>query len=149
MHVYSERVEMISPGRRVVLFATALGVAGCLVYLLQDAGARLHAAAVLWKHVHLVLLMIAAATLAMTNEMNVELTNEVLLVRSAPHQRSYYLKEVSSARALSALKQPTWWNSWLGVDSNGSETIRTGVQSSVFGGMTIDVSSNNPDHLHP
>jgi hypothetical protein len=78
MAVYSERVEMITPGSRLFLLAVTAGLIVLLVRVtdFEKMESFWDIARELIGHLHWVIGAIASTTLAFSNQMVIELTND-------------------------------------------------------------------------
>lgn len=153
MVIYSERVEMITAGNRLSLIAIT---AGLVVFLAWNAD--ISKSDSVWDiaqkalgHLHWVIGAIASATLAFSNQMAIELTNETLVLRAGTVVKRIRLKEISAAKAFAVIGQEHPKFSFLSMigwhRSFVSQVVKSGVRVSLFSGTTEEFSSNNPDHL--
>lgn len=153
MVIYSEHVKMITPGRRLFLLAVT---AGLIAFLAWDADIKNWES--LWElarklagHFHWVIVAAATATLAFSNQMVIELTNEKLMLRAGAMVKRIPLKEISVARAFAQIGQQHPRFSLLSVvgwhSSFVSQVVKSGVRVSLLSGDTEEFSSNNADHL--
>jgi hypothetical protein len=153
MAVYSERVEMITPGSRLFLLAVTAGLIVLLVRVtdFEKMESFWDIARELIGHLHWVIGAIASTTLAFSNQMVIELTNDKLALRAGAAVKRIPLKEISAAKAFAEIGQEHPQFSFLSFigwhTSFVSQVVKTGVRLSFFDGKTMDFSCNNPDHL--
>ncbi len=148
MSVYTETVELLTPGRRIFVRLLAAAGLALLVYFAAAKDSPGEILALLVSYFHLVAGVAGVILLAFSDELTVEITGEHVLLRMGLFRKRYPLRNIS--RAKSTILEPKS-KSWFSLEgwrpSFVSQVVATGVELGFFDGKTQSFSSNNPDHL--
>jgi hypothetical protein len=148
MSIYTETVELLTPGRRIFIRLLAAAVLAVLVYFAAQQESPLAMLEFLARHFHLVAGVAGVILLAFSDELEVEVSNEYLILRVGVYRKRYRLRGVS--RASSAVFEPKsagWFALQGWKPAFVSQVVSTGVELVFFDGKRVAFSSHNPDHL--
>lgn len=147
MALYTESVELWPEGRRGLLLAIVAVAVALLVYFNPTPTSMREFGAFLLQHWHLLAGLATAVVVAFSNHLEIELTNEQLILRIGPHSRRIPLASVIAARPILAApgeKRASWMSF---VPSYVSEVVPARVELHFTDGKTFAFSSHNPAHL--
>jgi hypothetical protein len=148
MALYAESVELWPEGRRGLLLALVFGAVLLLLFLKPIPITLPDLVSFVMSNLYLLAMLAGAIVLAFSNRLDIELTDEHLLLRIGVHRKKIDLESVARAEVRTAPPSELKISPWaLFSPSFVSAVVPTQVELTLTGGDKFRFSSQHAGHL--